>query len=182
MKYLFIFLAYEVLCLFLHVVRRRQNCAQILWCGQLEKMTKLTWTLGPSGASKVWKSSKSDEVFCVMLELLCLVIYTKFDDLFSFWRGVFFFWSNVLTSGWPFFKSSTKVFELLLCFWCFNTCSKLDGYIIWSCTLEQILVCLIVLQYSVIIITLEELYKILLVPIISPFLMMINTSIWNNCC
>jgi len=39
-----------------------------------------------------------------------------------------------------------------------------DRYICWSCTLEQILVYPIVLQYFVMIKTLEELYKTFLVP------------------
>jgi len=80
-KYQFILLVFEVLCLFLHVVIRRQNYAQILWGGQLQKRTKLTWSLGPSSASIVWRSSKSNGVFCVLLALLSLVLSSASKDV-----------------------------------------------------------------------------------------------------
>ena len=73
-------------------------------------------------------------------------------------------------------------FKLLLCFWCFNTCSILWGIysmILYTWKNISIFNCS---SIFVIIETSEELYKTVLVPKISPFLMMKNTSIWNNCC
>ena len=80
-KYSFILLAYEVLCLFLHVVRRRQNYAQILWCEQLQKTTKLIWSLGPSSASLVRRCSESDGVFYVLLVLLIMMISSSSEEV-----------------------------------------------------------------------------------------------------
>ena len=102
-----------------------------------------------SGSLKCFWSLK---VFQVWWGLLSLARSSESDDLLRIWwslqllRGVLFFWSTVLISGWPNFRSSTIDYEFVLCFWWFNTCSILDGYIIWSCTLEHILVCPIVLQ------------------------------------
>lgn len=60
-------------------------------------------------------------------------------------------------------------YQSLLSFSCaydaFNTCSILYGYILWLCTLEQILVCLIQLFFNPLSIKiLEKLYKAFLVP------------------
>jgi len=81
MKYPFILLAYEIFCLFIHVVKRRQNYAQSLWCGQLQKTTKLTCSMGPSGASAVRRSSEFDGVFYVLLVLLSMVFSSASEDV-----------------------------------------------------------------------------------------------------
>jgi hypothetical protein len=122
------------------VIQKKTNCT--IWKWHLQKKTKSDVSF------RVFYSSQSDD-----LQIL----------ISSLWVQLFF-WSKMLTSDWPFFRSSTKSFNFSCASVALIYVQTLINFNLWSYTLKHILAYLIVLQYFVIFKTLKTLYKTNFVP------------------
>ena len=123
------------------------------------------------GSLKVFWSLK---VFQVWWYLLSLMRFSEYDDLHIVRWCQSFAEVSFLIQDVDFWLTFLPIFYRgLLSLFCASDAlihvNYLVEYIIWSCTLEQILVYPIVLQYFVIFKTFEELYKRLLFQKSSPF-------------